>query len=244
MADPASQIFDPNTKPLEPKDLIAELVGEGKKYKTVDELARSRLEADIHIAKVEKENKEMRDKLAGAKSIEDVLEAVKAKSVSAEENPDNKVVEKATNSMTPEQVAKIVAEQVTGLRTREQKETNLAKANAEMVKLYGDKAQEVYQKEANTPELQRVYRELAETNPEKFVALFHKPESKQQSLDTGGKNTAALPSLNQITGVQQGTQAFYSKLRKENIKLYMSPAVQLQMHADALKDPDKYFGRS
>jgi hypothetical protein len=246
MADqPNKDVFntDPNANKDAPKDLIAELVGDGKKYKTVEELARGRIEADVHIVRLETEAKDLREKLAKAKAIEDVLEAVKANAASAKDTPDPKDAPATGTSLTAEQVAKIVATQVTGLRTQEVKATNLAKANAEMVKLFGDKAQEVYQKEANTPELQKVYKELAETNPEKFVSLFHKPEPKNQTLDNGGKNTAALPNLNTLTGVQPGTQAYYAKLRKENPKLYMSPTVQLKMHADALSDPDKYFGR-
>ncbi len=240
MADPAN-VFTPTDAP---KDLVAELVGDGKKYKTVEELARSRLEADKHIAKVELENKEMREKLAGAKSVEDVLEAVKANTASAKDTPDPKDAPAATGaSLSAEQVAKIVAEQVTGLRTKEMRETNRNKANAEMLKLFGEKAQEVYMKEAPTPELQAIYKELAEVNPDKFIAMFTpKQDNKGQSLDTGGKNTAAM-NLTQTGTVQQGTQAFYAKLRKESPKVYYSPAVQLQMHKDAMSDPEKYFGR-
>ena len=246
MAD-QGQVFNTDpAKPEEKKDLLSELVGEGKKYKTVEELARSRLEADIHIERIQKENREMRDKLASAKGVEDVLEAVKAQSAnSANETPDNKVTTPSAGQLTAEQVAKMVAETVSGLKTQEAKQANLAKANAEMARLFGDKAQEVYLKEANTVELQRVYRELAETNPEKFVSLFHKPDAKQQqNIDTGGKNTSALNLNQNNSSVQPGTQAYYSKLRKENPKAYYSPATQIQMHQDALADPDKYFGRT
>lgn len=243
MADQPKDVFNTDPAKPEPKDLLSELVGEGKKYKTPEELARGRIEADVHIARLESEAKALREQVAKAKSIEDVLEAVKANTASAKDTPDPKDTPATGQSLTADQVAKIVAEQVTGLRTQEVKTTNLAKANAKMVELFGDKAQEVYQKEANTPELQRVYKELAEANPDKFVSMFHKPEVKNQELDKGGKNTAALPNLNTLTGVQPGTQAYYAKLRKENPKLYMSPTVQLKMHADALADPNKYFGR-
>ena len=234
---------DPNANKDIPKDLIAELVGEGKKYRTVEDLARSRLEADIHIKKVEIENAEMREKLAQAKGVEHVLEAVKANAASAKDTPDPKDTQATGTSLSAEQVAKIVAEQVTGIRTKEVRESNLAKANAKMVELFGDKARDVFLKEASTPELQRVYKDLAETNPDKFVSLFQPKTSVQQNVDTGGKNTTALPNLKEPGAVQPGTQAYYAKLRKENPKAYYSPAIQLRMHSDAMADPDKYFGR-
>lgn len=245
MPDPAN-VFEGTTEGTTTtisQDLIAELVGDGKKYKTVEDLARSRLEADIHIKRVEKENAEMRTQLEKAKSVEDILEAVKAQSASANETPDpDKQV--ATPGLTAEQVAKMVAEQVAGQRTKEVRDANRTLANTKMIELYGDKAQEVFLKEAPTPALQAIYKELAEVNPEKFVALFQKPASAQQGVDTGGKNTAAL-NLTQGSGVvQPGTQAFYAKLRKENPKQYYSAPIQLQMHKDAMIDPSKYFGRS
>jgi hypothetical protein len=244
MADQAQNVFKTPADDASQKDLLSELVGEGKKYKTAEDLARSRLEADIHIQKIELENKEMREKLAAAKSVEDVLEAVRANTASAKETPDPTEKPNATGqALNAEQVAKMVAETVTGLRTKEVRDANLAKANAKMVELFGEKAQEVYLKEANTPELQRVYKELAETNPDKFVELFQPKTTQNQSVDTKGKNTAAM-NLNQNTGtVQPGTQLYYAKLRKENPKAYYSPAIQLEMHQRAIADPDKYFGR-
>lgn len=244
MADqPNKDVF--NTDPAKkdtPKDLISELVGDGKKYKTVEELARGRLEADVHIARLETEAKDLREKVAKAASVEDVLAAVKANAASAKDTPDPKDTPATGVSLTAEQVAKIVAEQVTGLRTKEVRDANRLKANAEMVKLFGEKAQEVYLKEASTPELQAVLKELAEVNPDKFVAMFTPKDVKSQDLDKGGKNTAAL-NLTQLGTLQQGTQAYYAELRRKEPKKYYSPAVQLQMHKEALADPDKYFGR-
>jgi hypothetical protein len=78
MTDQAIFNADPNAN----KDLVVELVGEGKTYKTVDELAKGKINADIHIKRLEEEAKALREQLAGAKSVEDVLEAVKANSVS------------------------------------------------------------------------------------------------------------------------------------------------------------------
>ena len=56
------------------------LVGEGKKYKSVDDLAKSRITADEHIKQIEFENNNMRKELdtlssqrENSKTIEDIL---------------------------------------------------------------------------------------------------------------------------------------------------------------------------
>lgn len=244
MADQPNVITDGTNPNNAPKDLIAELVGEGKKYKTLEDFARSRLEADVHIQRLEQENKDYREKLAGSKAVEDVLEAIKAGAASANNSPDpSKNVQDVTGTLTAEQVAKMVTEQVAGLRSAEQRAANLAKANAKMAETFGEKAQEVYLKEAASPELQKIFRELAETNPDKFLSLFVKPQQNNQSLDVTGKNTQAMSLVNTGT-IEPGTQAFYAKLRKDSPKQYYSAGVQLQMHNDAMTNPDKYFGRT
>src|SRR4051812_10177738 len=115
MTDQAIFNADPNAN----KDLVVELVGEGKTYKTVDELAKGKINADIHIKRLEEEAKALREQLAGAKSVEDVLEAVKANSVSRQTPSDNgNVASPAGSSLSAADVAKIVAEQITGQETQ------------------------------------------------------------------------------------------------------------------------------
>lgn len=227
-----------------PQDLVAELVGEGKKFKTVEDLAQGKLQSDIHIKRLEEEARVMNEKLASAKSVEDILEAVKANTAVGNNLPNKKdeISESAPASLSADQIAKIVAEQVTGLETARTKAQNKQKANDLLVGMFGDKAAEIFNSEASTPEMRATLTQLAEVSPEKFAQYF-KREGKENVVDNGagGKNTVVKDLGN--GGVVPGTQAYYSKLRKENPKLYYSAATQLAMHDAALKDPAKYFGR-
>lgn len=233
-------MFEPNPNAETPKEVLTELVGEGKKYKTAEDLARSRLQADIHITKVEKENAELRDKLAGAKAVEDVLEAVKASAVSGRDSPD--LVNSPAQGLTAAEIASIVQEQVTGLETKRERILNRKKADIKMRELFGEKAEEVFKEQAATPELFKLYTELAEVDPEKFVSLF-KRGSEKSPIDSGGSQTRVI-SQPTSEATDPGTQGFYSKMRKENPSLYYSAATQLKMHQAALSNPDKYFGRT
>lgn len=231
----------------EANDLVAELVGEGKKFKTVEALAQGKLQADVHIARLEQENKAFREQLAGAKSVEDILEAIKtnaAVGTNQSDTQENTESASATPSISAEQIAKIVAEQVSGLETAKTKAKNKKTANDLLVGMFGDKASEIFEKEAHTPELRAALISLAETDPNKFAAVF-KRDGTGTAVDSGEKaKSAAAASLLNGSGPEQGTQAYYSKLRKENPKAYYSPAIQLEMHKAALQNPAKYFGRN
>lgn len=235
-ADPANVIT--------PENVLETLVGEGKKYKTPEELAKSRLHADIHIARLEQEAKDLREKVASAKTVDELIEAVKAK-VTPENLPGSENVRdnvSAVPTLSAEQVAKLVADQITGHETSKQKNSNRAKAHNELVKMFGDKAQEMFAKEAPTPELRQALTQLAEVDPDKFVNLFKK-EAPPAVVDSGASKTLGTLNFQASEGLQRGTQAYYSDLRRKNPKLYNSAAVQIEMHNAALSNPDKYFGR-
>ena len=231
-----------------PKDLITELVGEGKKFATLADLAQGKLQSDIHIARIEQENKDLRDKVAAAKSVEDVLAAIQAKAAheetpleNNEEHVDTKVL--PSTGLTADQVAKIVAEQLKGSETAKQKETNRQKSNDLMKQMFGDKAQEKFNAKATSPELRATLVQLAEVNPTDFISLF-KEAGVESVIDGGGRNLNVLNVENTSNNLEPGTQLYYGNMRKKDSKKYYSAAVQLEMHNAALKDPARYFGKT
>ena len=231
-----------------PKDLISELVGEGKKYKTTEDLARGRLEEDIHIKRLEEEAKVLRDQVAAAKNVDDILAAIQAKAASEGTPPekndeDEGKVVLPPSGLTAEQVAKIVAEQLKGSETAKQKEANRLKSNELMTKMFGDKAKEKFESKASSPELRATLIQLAEVNPTDFISLF-KEQGTQSVTDNSSVNLNVLNVTQNTGSAEQGTQLYYSEMRKKNPKQYYSPAVQLEMHNAAMKDPNRYFGRS
>ena len=231
-----------------PKDLLTELVGDGKKYKTTEDLARGRLEADIHIKRLEEEAKVLRDQVASAKSVDDILAAIQAKAAlegtppeKNEDLVDTKVL--PSTGLTAEQVAKIVAEQLKGSETAKQKEVNRQKSNDLMKQMFGDKAQEKFNAKAASPELRATLVQLAEVNPTDFISLF-KEAGVESVIDGGGRNLNVLNVETTSNNLEPGTQLYYGNMRKKEPKKYYSPAIQLEMHNAALKDPARYFGRT
>jgi len=64
------------------------LVGEGRKYRSNDDLATAYIAADDHIAKLQEENKTLRDNATKASTVEDVLKRIEdAKRSPAETQP-------------------------------------------------------------------------------------------------------------------------------------------------------------
>lgn len=254
MADQATSIFTksdqtnpkavnttviPETKGDNP---LAILVGEGRKYKSEAELAKAYIELDGFAEKLKGENAEMRDKLAGAKTVEDVLQRLKQPEASTTDRGE----ERRASALSADDVAKIVRDTVTGLETEKSRNENLLKADAAMKKLFGAKAGEVFATMADTPDKQVVFTHLASVDPDKFVKLFvpAAPASGIQTDSGTSVNTAALADTNQSARTMDpGCKEFYDAMRTKDRAKFYSTANQLAMHKAAQANPEKYFGR-
>lgn len=221
---------------------LAVLVGEGRKYRSEEELAKAYLAADEFVEKLKAENKAYREELAKARTMDEVLEAIKtappADSRGTESNHTNVGVTSA------EQIVRIVQEQLTGYETSKSRRENIKTADRLMKAEFGEKASELYKLAADTPEKHEAFMKLAEVSPEQFVKLFKQSNNTIESPATGGSsvNTASL-SQRQATDAEAGTKLYYEKMRRENPKQYYSQAIQLEIHRAAKNDPDKYWGR-
>lgn len=116
---------------------VAELVGEGKKYKTTEEALKALPHAQTHIQKLEEEAKQMREELAKRKAVEEVLAEFKASTgKQSEDTPPAKLDEAVLEKLVEQVVEK-------------KKSVEVAKANTDSVvkkmsEKFGDKAEQEY----------------------------------------------------------------------------------------------------
>lgn len=216
------------------------LVGEGRKYQTVEQLAKAYMQADEFIETLKGENSQLREEVQKGATLDDVMKRLEAKPSGGTDQSA-----KTTQSgLSAEQVVSIVRAQLTGLETERTQQANLVKADAELKKLFGEKAKEMFEREAPTPELKKALMSLASVSPEKFVALFV-PKGQQQTTDNSTSvNTAALQGAAASGREADPTcKEFYDNLRRKEPRKYYSQAVQIQMNKAAVANPNKFFGR-
>ena len=254
MADQATSIFpDQGNKPAENtsakpadsgNDPLAVLVGEGRKYKTVADLAKAYMEADGFLEKIKGENAELREKVASAKTVDDVLQRLKQPEASTQDQG----ADKGAKSLSADDVAKIVRDTLTGLETQKSRQDNLLKADAAMKKQFGEKAGEVFAKMADTPEKKQALTQLASVAPDKFVQLVIPAATTSGTQTDSGTtvNSAALADTNQSARTTDpGCKEYFETMRRDPKRRneYYSSANQLAMHKAAQANPEKFFGK-
>ena len=249
LADQADTIFNADQASVVPTNEVAQdpsvnvLVGEGKKYKSVEDLAKAYLSADDFIEKLKEENTHLRAETEKLSKLDEVLERLEAKSGSP--TPDNSG-EVGANSLSASDVAAIVEKTLTGRETATSMKSNMLSADAKMKEMFGKEAQAIFEEEANTPELKQTYLQLAQVNPDKFIALFSalratKPTGSQVDSNTS-TNTINLSSVHSNRESDPDCKEYYNKMRKDNPNAYYSSKVQLALQKAVTNNKAKYYG--
>lgn len=222
---------------------VAELVGEGKKFATIEELANGKLEADRFIEQLKRENQMMSEQMAELEAkktkeyaVSDLMDAIKKanKQAEAEGNPP----------ISEDDLRKTVGEIMDGRLAEQTRAENRARANkAVLDKVNGDvEAAKSYVAERakelgmSVENLQR----LSEDSPSAFQRLIDvKPTSGSQSVSAidGAANTASFDSrAPQMEIDGHHTKAYYEKLKADlgPAKYWNDTKIRAQYTKDAM----------
>lgn len=224
---------------------LERFVGDGKKYKNVDELAKAYAHLEIHANQLKQEKKEVETTV---EVLKDMVEKNKLAAGDEAHNKNDHVVEAKPTGNDEDldaKVSTIIAKE----REKEKAERNLAQVDERLVELYGDTDKAKTEIQARAKELNVSVAWLIDTakrSPEAFFVAMglnntQAPNAGKASVKSN-VNTAALEKDNaQGTKIKPDTYAYYQKMRKENPDLYWSNKTQLEMHRKAQEKGEAFF---
>lgn len=217
-------------------DPLSELVGEGKKFKTVEDLAKGKTEADAYIEQLKQELAEMREDLNKRAGLEDVLDSVKAAQSTSQEPTKTPEIDESM-------LDKLVEQKITAIESQRTAQENEAAANAKMVEHYGDveKAKAAFTAKAAELNMDPAsLRSMAQQSPKAFMTLMGVSAKEHTPAKTQGTvRTDALPNVS--GGPREGTFAWYQQLRRENPRKYYQPAIQNRMFEDRKRLGEDFY---
>ena len=224
--------------PEQKEEYLNNLVGEDKKYKTADDLAKAYHHANMHIDELKSDLDEYK---GGKELLNEVLDEIR--SSSTEESVQTPAPPKATVEprIQTDDVAKIVGEEFS---KREQAATVANNVGVSM-----DKLRELYGSDTNVKvavtkaingddNIKRVIDDLSKTSPDSMVKFITgiAPVDQIPQSNTPGVDASAAPP---VAFEGDLTWAKCRELRKENPKLYNSPQFRLQIEAAANKAAER-----
>lgn len=188
-------IFDGQTPPIVPQapsvpDHLKDLIGEGKKYASVEKALESIAPAQTHIQKIEDENRRIREELASAKAAEESYKKL------MEDLEQGKPATPATPAGLDEaSVARLFDQKLQEREMQQKQAQNVSRFLDGLKSKFGDKAQEVYEGKAKELGVATSFlNDLVKHSPKAAEELFGIVAEKKPVSTTlpGSVNTAAL----------------------------------------------------
>lgn len=220
---------------------LAELVGEDKKFKTVEDLAKGKLEADAFIEKLKEENAMALDELKkyqgeqdNSAKVAELLETVKSMSQQQDSEGTNQFSDEALSEKIREIMQGVSAEQTAKLNREKGNELVLAKVggDVEAAKLFvAERAKELGLKPS-------ALAELSEISPAAFAKLIDaKSAGSSGTVNLQHSNTRAMEAHADVESIDgHHTKAYYDRMRKEmgTVKYLQDRRMQNQYLKDAM----------
>lgn len=225
--------------------IVTELVGEGKKYKTMDDLAKSRIEADSFIEKLKVENKALREALDTEGSPDEVLARINAL-LQSKEGSNRNATDQTSNQPPKESLSEEKVLELLSKREREQQiKKNVDTFNSAVNRAFGEKTGEVVATRLDELGMDMdTFKDLSARNPQAALRILGLKDSG--ALASGGGMDASVNTEAYFGPAGKGngeTQnfAFFQKLRRELGSAYYEPHIQKQVFEARKKMGDAFW---
>ncbi len=235
-------------EPIDPsKDYRSELVGEGKKYKDDAALALAVVHANRHIERLEMEQKAMRTDMNSRLSLEELVTKLTSQKAPdpAPQGGDDHSSETSKNTLTAEDLARIVDERVNARTEAERAKANLGLVKDTLKQEWGsDYVNKMKSKAQELGVGENFLNSLAMEQPKAFLKLM---EVGVKPKEASSPNTVAPvrgSQMSQITAQADPNfkgKSYYDKLRRETPAKFWDHKTQLEMNQVAMLDPEKFL---
>lgn len=222
-----------------PESLLQELVGDGKKYRDLEELAKSRLAADQHIERLESEMKELRDSVSHQHTIKDLMDAFKKTQTPTDTGSVTPLDDEGLQQKITQMMAEREAERTRNANRSEAEKLVQSRTDSDPKDFVSEKAKQLGLSE------DQLWK-LSEDSVIGFANLVglgnSKPQGSAHSLPhRGGDLTSSAGPVLEIDGHK--TKAYFDAQRRElgNKKFLNDRSAQLQMIRSREALGDKFY---
>lgn len=229
------------------KDYFEELVGDGKKFKTPQDLARGKFQSDLFIKSLQTELSELRSELKSRTTLDEVVSQLKQKTSDPVVGDNQTSNDRNESNLTPEKIQEMLEAKLAERETERFKATNRIEVQQALVTKYGSDEVARTAIAAKARELEvgtNFLGTMAETNPKAFLALMGVSDNKPLNVPNvvpSSVNTASLSGKFQPTGPR--TMTWWNEQRKKNPNYYFSKDASIQRHRDATTLGERFFNQ-
>lgn len=220
------------------KNYLEELVGDGKKFKSSEELAKGKFASDLYIKDLEKgrdvlktDYLELKAKYDSMASMSELVDQLKAHHQLASSTPNLKANE--VKPVDPKQIESLVSSKILEYENTKKESDNFNSVKNKLIQRYGRNYQEVVKQQIDELGINEVeLNELAKKQPKVAIrTLGLDQEPLKENFQTPPQSIKRSDSFAPSAGTKR-TWAYYEKMRKDQPTVYWTNKIQTQMHRD------------
>ncbi len=225
------------------KNYLTELVGDGKKFKSAEELARGKYEADLYVKSLEKKMDELRsdylkvsEDASSRAKLEDLIGQLESKQQPHISN-DNPVKDvKQMPVIDSKEIESLVSNKIQEYELTKRQQENFNVVRNRLKEQFGDNFQNALKQQiADLGLSEEDINALAKKSPS---ALFKTLGMEQKAIEQSYRPPIASsqkPETFRPKGKDIRSWSYYQQMKKDNPKLYYDPKTNVQMHNDAIE---------
>jgi hypothetical protein len=225
------------------QEALVQLVGEGKKFKDHEALAKAKLESDMFIKKIQDENAKLREELDERLKVSKVLEEIKKGSGNHSGDADK--ADANQHLLDEDKINTLVEKKLNETVQKNTAKQNVLEADRLIVEKLGSReaALKFITEKAKDMGVDGAWlMNVASTNPKALYAVLGLNDltDKKQDTQTVAKQTSSVNTSQREyapTGgnMKPGTKEYFDNIRKTNPSLYYKPEIQNEIFAAAKK---------
>lgn len=233
--------LDPN------KNYLTELVGEGKKFSTPEELAKGKFYADQTIEVMKKRQDELyadyvklREENVAKAKLEDLIkQATSQQLASSETTPANEVKDKP--AIDPSQLKNLIAEEYKNQKFLDKATENFNKVQEKLTETLGVNYSNVLKQRSSELGLSdEDINALARKSPAAFFRTFGIDQPQGDTFQAPARSNQRSDSF-APRGAPKRTWAYYQELKKADPALYHDRKIGAQMAQDVVEQGDAFY---
>lgn len=238
----------PTLPTVEEGKFFEALVGEGKKFKDNEALAKGKWESDNYAARLEAELAEARSEIQTRITLEDAIREIKA--TGQAQAPSNSQAhqpsEPAPQANAPKQLSQDELDALLEAKLNKRQEQDLATRNLEQVRselarVWGNSSKANLEQKVIELGVSREFLDaMAARSPKAFMKLVGiEGAASAQAPDF----TPPRPSINSPLGNPSGTKnwAYFQKMLRDDPKQYHDKKTQLEIYKLAREQGEKFY---
>lgn len=241
-------LFQSNQPELDPnKNYLTEYVGEGKKFKTAEDLAKSKFHADTYIPILEKrldqerqERLEMKKEFETRAKLEELISQL-TKTQATTTIPltqESKVETQVTPpTLDPSKLDELVSTKLTQWDMEKRQTANVAEVRGKLKERFGSNFADVLKAKADELGVSPTFlNNLAKDHP----SVLYKTLGLDQQVQATNMNVPNTSQRFAPQGEKKRTWQYYQDMKKNEKEIYDNPRTALQMQRDAIELGDAF----